>query len=188
MSSDFNYKPKGNPNNDNSTGVGVDDPPKKPIVKTIVPELDTLRRSETISDDQMIQVGKRGIIAVAHATVENMDITSPRIAEVQMNVFKEMAAMGHAGKKIEQEAGQVSDAVQMLHGLFTTLRSDTKTPLSDPKGNFDVDERELDIGSEPEGFGLVPGHTDTGTQNLDPEEFLPEEGEVFDPLDPNNKR
>lgn len=183
MSNDYRNRDKGKRGQNAQSGDEPFDPatdapeqeePK--LAKMSMPELLAMHNRGEITDDQLIQLSRVGILETARVTVENLGvIDTPRKAEVQMNIWKEIGAMGLQSKKLAQEAdgaGMVKDAVGMLHGLFTTVRNDTVTPVRSNEAVREVSDSDVDVGDIPDEFIARPGQMETGTHNMNPDDFL----------------
>jgi hypothetical protein len=128
---------------------------------------------KNIADSDMVDVGKRHMFALLDhsAKTQNMNLRSSM--RLHLEIATAVVSTGHTGIKLAQEAesaGLVADGAALLVNVFTQVKSTLDNPLVQRDGQ-QAPSRNLDIGEAPEDFIVKPGETQTGTHDIDPNEF-----------------
>ena len=156
-------KPQGNT-------VPVDD--EKPPVYIDVPHQITLDKN--IADSDMVDIGKRHMFALLDHSGKSLNMNVRANIRMHLEIATAVVSAGQTGIKMAQEAesaGLVADGAALLTNVFLQVKSTLDNPLVHRGGGAAPVDRNLDIGDAPEGFAIKPGEADTGTHDVDPNEF-----------------
>lgn len=127
---------------------------------------------KTIQDSDMVDIGKRHMFALLDHSAKTQNMNIRANMRLHLEIANAVVSAGHTGIKLAQEAesaGLVADGAALLTNIFMNVRSTVDNPLVSKEE--DGKPRDIDIGETPEDFVIKPGEIDTGTCDLDPEEF-----------------